>query len=241
MWQRRLLIDGGVEPGQLSNVGTHSLKATLLSSAAKAGLPTGARTILGYHVKPSERSVLEYSRDEFGEPLRLLGNLLQDVGSGRFLPDATRSGRWVLVGPDPSGGSPMEASISLSAAPEQPVREEATDEQDSSEGDSVPSPRVDGEKASSSGSSSAPTVSPSEGMTDDVAEPVPSHMPAASFDHRLFVHFRLNTLHRGRDGDIDKLACGRRVVPMYRQVTEGFGSAMPCVVCFGVNVDPADL
>ena len=45
-------------------MGSHSLKATLLSWSAKAGMPMAARRILGGHAKAGDKAVAEYSRDE---------------------------------------------------------------------------------------------------------------------------------------------------------------------------------
>ena len=95
VWLRQILSQAGVEAEALSNFGTHSLKATLLSWAGKAGLPANARRILGYHAVPKDHSVQEYSRDEIAEPLRLLGVLLEKIRDHSFDPDAARSGRWV--------------------------------------------------------------------------------------------------------------------------------------------------
>jgi len=78
-----------------ANFGSHSLKATLLSWAAKFGLPLAVRRKLGGHSKARESSVLAYSRDELAEPLRLLRDMLHRIHGGEFDPDATRSGRWI--------------------------------------------------------------------------------------------------------------------------------------------------
>ena len=93
-WLRRLLLKLGVEAAGLSNVGSHSCKATLLSMAAKGGLSRDDRRTLGNHVAPNDRSVDIYSRDVMAAPLRNLALLLKQVRDGAFEPDASRSGRW---------------------------------------------------------------------------------------------------------------------------------------------------
>jgi hypothetical protein len=45
-------------------------------------------------MKPGDRTMAEYSRDELAEPLRHLGQTLKWVRERRFDPDATRSGLW---------------------------------------------------------------------------------------------------------------------------------------------------
>ena len=57
-----------------------------------------SRRLLGYHTKPRDRSLLEYSRDGMAGPLRDLCKVLLSVKSGVFRPDSTRSGRWGDVG-----------------------------------------------------------------------------------------------------------------------------------------------
>ena len=89
----RALLSGCPHPSPVQ-LGTHSCKATLLSWAAKWSMPHGPRRILGYHSEGRDRSMLTYSRDGMAGPLRLLVKMLDDVRSGRFAPDSTRSGRF---------------------------------------------------------------------------------------------------------------------------------------------------
>ena len=72
---------------------SHSCKCTLLSWCSKRGLPWEDRLVLGGHTS-AVRSALVYARDSLGRPLRMLEKLLLEVRLGRFLPDATRSGRF---------------------------------------------------------------------------------------------------------------------------------------------------
>ena len=46
----------------------------------------------GYHSKPKDKAMLEYSRDALAEPLTALCEVLDEVSQGNFDPDATRSG-----------------------------------------------------------------------------------------------------------------------------------------------------
>ena len=95
IWMREMLASPGCPPGPSQSIGTHSCKATLLSWCAKYGLPVADRRLLGYHTKPKDISVLEYSRDAQAGPLRKLVDVLSAIKEGQFQPDATRSGRWV--------------------------------------------------------------------------------------------------------------------------------------------------
>lgn len=92
-WLRALLQ--GVEPDGPIRLGTHSCKASLLSMCAKFNMSGHSRRILGYHCGSKETSMLVYSRDAAAGPLRDLCKMLQLVKEGRFLPDESRSGRFV--------------------------------------------------------------------------------------------------------------------------------------------------
>ncbi len=90
--------------------GTHSCKATLLSWCAKGGVKGGDRRLLGAHAAVKDRSMLEYSRDAMGQPLRSLDSILEAVRSGAFLPDSTRSGRFTTGPAQPASAAPASSS-----------------------------------------------------------------------------------------------------------------------------------
>ena len=58
-WLKSLAPSLGVDGEGLSRIGTHSCKVTLLSWAAKAGVPKASRRLLGAHSNRNDRSVLE--------------------------------------------------------------------------------------------------------------------------------------------------------------------------------------
>ena len=93
-WMRFLLEKLDVPRDELTNVGSHSCKATLLSMAAKAGMARDIRRTLGAHAIPGDKSVDAYARDNLGAPLRELAKLLRTIRNGQFDPDCSRSGRW---------------------------------------------------------------------------------------------------------------------------------------------------
>ena len=119
-WLRALLArQPQANVDDLLGVTTHSLKATLLSWAAKASMDTLERTILGYHSTGVNCSTLSYSRDAMAGPLRSLQGLLRNIRVGKFNPDDTRSGRWTLSeASSGSSGEPRSASSSSSDAEE---------------------------------------------------------------------------------------------------------------------------
>ena len=94
MHLKDLLLRHGVQASLLWNVGSLSLKATVLSWAAKAGVFKVHRRVLGYQKDPGDRSVFGYSPDIFTLPLREILRVIKAIAEERFLPDESRSGYW---------------------------------------------------------------------------------------------------------------------------------------------------
>lgn len=93
MWLKSL-VEGVAGPPS-KDLGTHSLKATLLSWCSKHGLDVVVRRALGYHTSSADRSVFTYSRDALSGPLHELQTVIDQVANSTFRPDATRSGYFV--------------------------------------------------------------------------------------------------------------------------------------------------
>ena len=106
IWLCELLQKYTCSPQVLGDVGAHSLKATALSWLAKAMAPEKVRRLLGYHVKPKDRSVVIYSRDALAEGLDILTNVIKEIREGKFKPDAPRNQRWEKSPPASSGVVP---------------------------------------------------------------------------------------------------------------------------------------
>ena len=122
-WLRTLLSrDDRANPDALLGIMTHSLKATLLSWAAKASMDTLERTILGYHSIGVSSSALSYSRDAMAGPLRSLQTLLRHVRIGKFDPDNTRSGRWAMSSSSEASSDPGSASSTSNSEAEETER-----------------------------------------------------------------------------------------------------------------------
>ena len=98
---RRILHLMGTPLLEGQRLGTHAMKTTLLSYAAKGELPLSDRKLLGYHANGTEEMALLYSRDSMAGPIRKLESLLQKIRNGVFMPHVTRSGRWDAGSPDP--------------------------------------------------------------------------------------------------------------------------------------------
>ena len=92
-WMNILLTRHGCPAGDRRR-SSHSMKATMLSYLSKAGASISDRELLGGH-SSHVRSVITYSRDALGGPMRVLEELLYNIRSDRFRPDESRSGRFV--------------------------------------------------------------------------------------------------------------------------------------------------
>ena len=93
VWMREIL--SGHFPHVGRELATHSCKQTVLSWLAKANVNIGLRRLAGYHVKPGDRSALEYSRDAAAPVLRQIDCVFLSIRSGMFNPDGPRSDRWI--------------------------------------------------------------------------------------------------------------------------------------------------
>ncbi|CAE7321162.1 unnamed protein product [Symbiodinium sp. CCMP2592] len=72
---------------------SHSLKSSLLSFAAKRGIPHLDRLALGGHSHSARMSDV-YARDALARPLRLLAGMISEIRGGSFVPDAGRAARF---------------------------------------------------------------------------------------------------------------------------------------------------
>ena len=89
----RLLIGEKLGRSESSRpISSHSLKATMLSFAAKRGVSHQDRLSLGHHVHPYQMADV-YARDAAARDLRLLDFLIREVRCGAFKPDESRAGR----------------------------------------------------------------------------------------------------------------------------------------------------
>eukprot|EP00435_Cladocopium_sp_Y103_P068105 s236_g31.t1 len=93
VWMREILSH--LRPGvPVKDLGTHSLKATVLSWLAKCCCSESLRRVAGYHIDPSSKSALEYSRDGQAPVLHAIEGVYIIISQGLFRPDESRSRRW---------------------------------------------------------------------------------------------------------------------------------------------------
>ena len=132
-WLRKILVALGFDHNQVKDIGTHSCKATCLSWMSKAGIDIASRRLLGYHVDPSTKTCLVYSRDAASGPLRELDKVIGWIRELKFDPDSTRSGYFnVTVGTaEPEnvdvGEEDDSASDTEDSADEEPSEEQHRD------------------------------------------------------------------------------------------------------------------
>ena len=114
------LLNFFLNPNEGQKISSHSLKATCLSWAAKAGTLLENREILGRHSRSSSTTSALYSRDLQGGALDAFEDMLEKITKGEFVPDAVRSARW------PKAGSGPTIDLTIPEAEPEPVKLECT-------------------------------------------------------------------------------------------------------------------
>lgn len=95
-WLRLLLKLNPVASQNDIRITSHSCKCTILSYAAKRGLPHEERLVLGHHAHQGRMADV-YARDAEARPMRMLEELLGEIRNQKFFPDESRAGRLVQV------------------------------------------------------------------------------------------------------------------------------------------------
>ena len=210
-WLRTLLGTAGLIKPSDKRITSHGLKATVLSWAAKYGIPKEQRSILGYHILDTQQSMLHYSRDEQALPLRSVETMLKDIRSKFFRPDETRSGYFQTT------GTVMQPTPKSAAHP-------STFRQSSSSGSS-----------SSSESESSAAMSEEENLARAVETSQLKTQRLKLSEKNVFaVHSRFKTLHIVKDQHSSKLKCGRNLSAVYRVLADMPSFNYPkCTDCFG--------
>ena len=212
----------------LEDVGTHSLKATLLSWSAKAGLDALDRKFLGGHLNKSDLSMVAYSRDTLAGPLRSLRSMVQQIQSRTFLPDSSRSGRFVAE--DRFNVAPKDVVPAASGDLEANSQSDET----SSSSDSSGSEEADLSSDDAAYEASANVVAR---RCTELTSKFAARAPA--FDRNtqeLWRHKTRLTFHLAKTTDGTVLACGRKIGVIYRKCTAELDAMFPqCPVCFGAR------
>ena len=207
-WLVQILRKAGTSRKDMSTLGTHSLRCTLLSWCAKAGVSETSRRLLGRHLKPKDRSVVIYSRDALSKPLRELQEVLEAIRVGKFEPDKSRSGYWSRAQEvDPTDAAPVETPLT---GPEVSSSSESEQESEPDEGE----------------------VSRAEREVIGLGKG-----PASMGGDTYVIHQKRGTVHLTHLEKDDLLACGKGLSSLFVPFSEHDVEVTAfCKICFGASV-----
>ncbi|CAE7319659.1 unnamed protein product, partial [Symbiodinium microadriaticum] len=207
-----------------------SLKATVISWAAKRGVEPLSLQRLGYHASGGMDIV--YSRDAQAPLVMLVERLLREVAEGSFRPDDTRSGRIVTSGAVPLAqpvqpvGSELNESLATSSGVASQARLQCKEEQlPGSKGDAeVLQVDSDSEGFASEGESM-------ESSDEDEGQPIAlvaqGHLVPAGFDVWRFGSLIGKSIHGDRmvspDGSLHTALLGQGI-KNFRQLAFSIGT-----------------
>ena len=231
-WLRLLLQMNPVASQNEVRITSHSCKCTILSYAAKRGLPHEERLVLGHHAHQGRMADV-YARDAEARPMRMMEELLEEIRNQRFFPDESRAGRLL-------SNSSVDAAVKpfpLSSAFAQPADLSGELEQVKQ-----PSEEAGWECISVASSASERQVSDaqSEHVTTDSSSDESEQSSAQPAQPRLFLpptppdgchflqHSKSKTLHIIQDHRVRILECGRKVTDAY---TRDFQTRWDSSVC----------
>ena len=207
-WLRLLLGEKTVRSESSRAISTHSMKATMLSFAAKRGHSHQDRLSLGHHVHPYQMADV-YARDAAARDLRLLDSLIREVRSGIFKPDESRAGRLDVSKRSKLEGLGMTPDLLETFS----QLDEANEEAEDFHNDAEPSnERLGFADDLDDGANGYVTTDSSESDTDrEDRELVQRHFyPLVAPAHHTFVqHQKSKLLHYLKNGNLRVLACGR--------------------------------
>ena len=193
-------------------VSSHSLKCTMLSFAAKRGLPVPDRLMLGYHSSNMHMAMV-YSRDGAAASLLLLERLISEIVKGTFKPDSTRSGRIVELPKDVSEPQSSQVKEEIVISSEEELVEDGANSSSS--------------ESTSSSDSSSDDIPRDHKLNQVFAPPE----PPAGFTR--WQHSKLKTVHLVEEGYTRVFVCGRNIDSFHHPVDANprFDSPI-CWACF---------
>ena len=217
---------GGIEQDSapVQKLGTHSLKATLLSWAQRSPFvifKMWERKLMGHHSLDKNKSPLTYSRQAYATLMGKVQAMFESINSGQFNPDLSAAGRVAQVAAsfraERGNGSGRAAA-------------KASNDAD-----------ADVEASSSSGKGEAHDHT-SRSSTGESARQVPDALdvqalPRSQFEggwDRCYTHVVSGVVHKLREGDPALFECGRILSANYLPFDRaGVLSAEPtcCIQC----------
>ncbi|CAK9112174.1 Uncharacterized protein SCF082_LOCUS52020 [Durusdinium trenchii] len=198
-----------LKPYNGQKISSHSLKATCLSWAAKAGMLLENREILGRHSRSSSTTSALYSRDLQGGALAAFEDMLEKITKGEFVPDAVRSARW------PKAGSGPLIDLTIPEAEPEPVKHECT---------VAPIEGLDHEFDSENESEAS-----SLGIVDLAPPDDEGPEPSGQF----WTHNKSKIVHRKNDATVDHFLCGTKQSVHHIQISDEQRQIwLSCARCF---------
>ena len=214
-WVKEVLALVGMKPDDAQRYSSHSLKATCLSWAAKAGSMTlQERLWLGHHQSNESKMAVTYARDALVAVLIKLRRILQSIKDGLFDPDLSRVDRIVQA----TGLSVSAQNIPPKSSEELDVEQRLEDE------------RVD--------KSIRPDESDVESDTPIEASPIAIPGEKQLMDRDPFPEVSLDCCVRHRLSGVvhliaagDLVACGRRITVNMIKMQSGSSDKASLVFC----------
>ena len=208
----------------LNAVSSHSCKATVLSWSSKFGLDEYTRSVLGRHVSATVSSSALYARDLCIEPVRKLQELIKQIATGVFRPDAPRSEFF---------GAPISVVPTLVDEP-CVTKDEHADELEnefiviSSDEDST-------SHSSSSTCSDCSSSNPGSEAGQPIAK-MPRLIPCDPKVGKWFTHKKSKISHFCRNFEslvspVRLFVCGKRLNDNYEPVLPGKEPFADCMMC----------
>ena len=207
-WVKDVLVMLGMDVSQAASYSTHSLKATCLSWASKAGsLTLQERLWLGHHESEESKMAITYARDALVGALIKLRMIVEAIKGDLFDPDLSRADRianatGLVVDPKTvAEKSQEEEDTERLLCREEFQRETRLLESDVEDADGV---------------CSDPIPLPSDRIAHERGN-FPNIDPACCVKHRIsgIVHMV---------ADVHKLSCGRSISINMLSVENGFGA-----------------
>lgn len=239
VWLRLLLQMNPVASQNDVRITSHSCKCTILSYAAKRGLPHEERLVLGHHAHQGRMADV-YARDAEARPMRMMEELLSEIRAGRFFPDESRAGRLVEVNAKSSMDVPLAFPLHDALSGE-PVTVKEHSSEAGWECISVASSSSE-YQASEAQSEHVTTDSSSDESEQSCGPPAPArlfHPPVPPDGCYFLQHSKSKTLHIIQNHRNRILECGRQVTDAYTRDFQTRWDSSVCSNCLKHQAGPA--
>ena len=196
---------------------SHSLKATILSWMAKFGSPLPLRRMAGHHLDSTSKSPETYSRDAMAPVMAEVSKILQQIAKQQFLPDATRSGRF------------MKRDVEQAEVPDpSPVRVDGYEDSDS---EGVPVASSDESSDAQGPMEECDEIPDSTPLMHFVPSELRPYLVVVDASMTPWRNKSSHMVHLAKETD-ERLLCGRLVGSSYVKLSSVYEDASRCKMCF---------